>query len=182
MAIETEVKIRVSQKKFETLMKFCFGCRSPRFREEKNIFYSIPRGFLRLRSCDEEVFVTYKSDRKKDTNLNCREEIEFDYPEKDFQKLQTFFSRLGFEKYFEYTKLRANYDVEGGMSGGYFATVSFDILPNGNRYLEVEKKEAGSEKIVENLLERFELDKYPREKRSYLEILKEIRCENGRDD
>lgn len=171
--IETEVKIAVDRRKFEAAIKDCFGDSFPEFKEERNIFYGVPSGFLRLRDYAGEILVTYKGKREEEGELNCREEIEFDYSKQDFEKLQIFFSKIGLPKYFEYTKKRANYEVEGGMSGGYFATISFDILPNGERYIEVEKKEAGGENIIENILHRLEIDRCFREKRSYLEIVKE---------
>lgn len=169
MAIETEVKIPVDEKTFERALEELWRFEilvyqiKPEFKMEKNVFYKVPAGFLRLRSYADSVSVTYKGKREDSEKLNSREEIEFKYPERDFDKLGLLLSRIGLEKEIEYQKQRANFYFRDG------PIVSFDILPNGQRYIEIEN----TPEKIENIVSRLDLQNHPREKRSYLEIIKD---------
>lgn len=174
--LETEVKIPVDKETFEKVIKELWsgivacGDSGPRFKEEINIFYKVPKGFLRLRDYDGEVKVTYKSERKDSRKINSREEIEFEYPKGDFEKMKLFFSRIGLEKHLEYTKKRANYYFDDGYLGGVGAVASFDILPSGKRYIEIEDIDPSGEAIP-HIRKMLGLENHQIEKRSYLEIV-----------
>lgn len=179
--IEKEIKIELDKTTFEKTAKELWkgivlsGSAGPQFLQERNIFYSVPAGFLRLRDYDGEVSVTYKGERQNSESINAREEIEFKYPEQDFDKLKLFFSKVGLVRYFEYTKQRANYYFDGGGMGGMIigAVASFDILPNGKRYIEIEDLLKESEETIPHLVKILKLENYPIEKRSYLDIVRE---------
>jgi predicted adenylyl cyclase CyaB len=165
--LEVEVKIPVSLKVFDGVVKKLWENSEPEFCEEKNIFYKVPSGFLRLRKFGEDVKVTYKGKREKSEEFNSREEIEFDYGIDDFEKLQLLFSRMGMKRDIEYTKRRANYLFGDGWDG--HATISLDVLEDGKRFIEVEDKP----EVITNVLKYLELNKFPRERRSYLQIVKD---------
>jgi predicted adenylyl cyclase CyaB len=165
--IETEVKIPVTQELFEAALDKLWGVlikcynQKPEFIEEKNVFYKVPNGFLRLRDYGGQVSVTYKGKREESEKFNCREEIEFKYEEEDLGKLELLFSRMGLKKEIEYTKQRSNFYFDDG------PIASFDILPNGQRYIEIED----TPQTIQNIVELLGLKDCPIEKRSYLEII-----------
>ena len=164
MAIETEVKIKLSKRDFDKRINqlWILGLSEPRFISEHNEFYEVPRGFLRLRRYEDRVAVTFKGNRQESNKFNSREEIEFHYSMSDYSKLNAFFEGMGLKKSFAYTKQRALYHFDDG------PIASFDILPNGDRYIEIED----SEETVTNIVNLLELQTFPLEKRSYLELLK----------
>jgi predicted adenylyl cyclase CyaB len=178
--VETEVKIPVEDTIFETSrVALKRGVQLDSFLLEENIFYKTPEGFLRLRKYDQQISVTYKGERTKSETINSREEIEFDeYCPEEFDKLKTFFSRLGLKRDFEYTKQRLIYRFDQGIFGDHNCAVSFDILPNGDKYIEIEElvsegiySPASTGKTIENVVRTLGLQNYPREKRNYLEIV-----------
>ena len=185
--LETEVKIPVDEKTFEaSRIALNRGFKLPDFFPEENIFYKTPEGFLRLRKYCGNILVTYKGNRIESEKMNSREEIEFeDYLPKDFDKLRTFFLRLGLKKDFEYTKQRSIYRFDQGIFGAHDCAVSFDILPNEDKYIEIEElisdgiHDASSDgKTIDNVVLRLGLQKHPLEKRNYLDIVRGKKWKN----
>jgi len=163
MAIETEAKIRVSEEDFNSRIKQLWidNLSEPVFIPEHNEFYEVPRGFLRLKRFGEIIKVTFKGPRQESNEFNSREELEFHYPLGQYGELKRFYEAIGLKRHFQYTKQRADYVFDDG------PVASFDILPNGERYIEIED----SEESVRNIVSLLNLQNFPLEKRSYLEIL-----------
>lgn len=160
MAIETEVKVRVDNKKFENLYaKMGAG----QFFDQRNLFYALDEGFLRLRleqeqGCPDRSFLTFKGEKLK-SKFNSRKELEL-FIGKDFETASELLLALGFRMNFEYSKKRINYK-----SGK--CIVSLDILQDNSRYVEIE----GSESSIKRNIRDLGLQKYPLEQRSYLQLL-----------
>jgi predicted adenylyl cyclase CyaB len=163
MAIETEVKIKIGKKEFDERVKQLWkdNLSEPRFIAEHNDFYEVPRGFLRLKRFGNWLKVTFKGPRQDSDEFNSREEIEFHYPVWQYDGIKYFYEAMGLKKCFQYVKQRADYIFDDG------PVASFDILPNGDRYIEIED----SEETIRNIVSLLKLQDFPIEKRSYLELL-----------
>lgn len=163
--LETEVKVRLSKREFDKRVKQLWtdSLGEPQFIGELNDFYNVPNGFLRLKRFRDIIKVTFKGPRQDSNEFNSREEIEFDYPLWQYDEIKRFYEALGLKLHFQYTKQRANYFFDDG------PIASFDILPNGERYIEIED----SEETIRNVVSLLKLQDFPLEKRSYLEILKD---------
>lgn len=160
MAIETEVKIPVDD---ETFDRIYFELGAGFFFNQRNMFYEVNQGFLRLRleqepDCPDRSFITFKGEKLK-SKFNSRKELEL-FVGKDFETVQELLSLLGFSMNFEYSKKRINYKSTSGV-------VSLDILSNNSRYVEIE----GNERFIKENIRDFGLQKYALEQRSYFEIL-----------
>jgi len=154
--METEAKIRIGDKELNRIITVAGNLN---FSKQENIIYELSNGFVRIRDENNKTIITFKGKRKK-SKLNLREETEFlvDTEKNNVKKL---FSFLGLKDSFEYGKLRANFELND-------CVVSVDLLPNNEKYVEVE----GNRKNILKNLEILGLKNKEIEKRSYLEILK----------
>ncbi|HLF53620.1 MAG TPA: class IV adenylate cyclase [Candidatus Nanoarchaeia archaeon] len=161
--IEREVKIKLDGKEVERLVKL-LG--KPDYFPQKNLIYILNRGYLRIRREKGKTIVCLKGNNQS-KNFFLREEIEFSAGKSDFKKIVKLFSRLGYNKSFEYKKRRANFYLNN-------CVVSIDILPNLASYAEIE----GDKKNIHKNLEILGLDKCELENKSYVEILNENKQNN----
>ncbi|MFA5084405.1 MAG: class IV adenylate cyclase [Candidatus Paceibacterota bacterium] len=156
MAIETEVKIRLDEKGLAGIIK---KLGKPEFFPQQNIFYQFPKGFLRIRGENGKTYITLKG-KNNSKEYNEREEIEFRVQTQSLSELRHLFGSLGMIEKLHYEKQRANFRLND-------CIVSIDLLPDGKTYIEIE---GNREKITKNL-RALDLIRYPRENRSYFEML-----------
>ncbi len=152
MIVENEVKVRLSEKNFQRVSSLLGPAK---YYSQKNKFYSLPNGFLRLRTENENSFLTFKG-KSLEAKFKACEEIEFKFPEDSEKKLTTFIERLGLKFILEYTKTRASYIFPD-------CVICLDILSNGNKYLEIE----GEDQVIQEKMSFFGLSSFDIEKKSY---------------
>jgi adenylate cyclase class 2 len=151
---ETEAKFRVTLNDIKKLnMNF-------NFFKQKNVIYTLEKSFLRIRSENNNTFITFKGE-KKENKLNVREEIEF-IVDTNIDVVKKLFSSIGFKDYFEYEKLRANFSLNN-------CILSIDKLPNSEIYLEIE----GDEKSVLETIDVLGYSEREIISKNYMEVLKD---------
>jgi adenylate cyclase class IV len=156
MPTETEVKIRLDEKELDGILHV-LG--KPKFQPQKNIFYRLDGCCLRERHENGKIILTFKGKRTDNEKLNIRSEIEISFKNNIKPKIGEFFSYSGSAP-FSYTKYRASFRLNN-------CDVYLDILPNKEKYIEIEGKEGD---IMKNM-QLLGLNEKENEKRSYLEIL-----------
>lgn len=157
--MEIEAKILLKERELSHILELVG---EPRFYSQNNIIYSSKKGFLRIRTERGWTRATFKGKRSLDEELNCREELDFDFKESEISQMKKMMKLLGFSGPFEYSKRRANYVLNE-------CTVSIDILPNSQKYIEIE---GDKENIYKNI-KFLGLKKRNIENRSYQQILKD---------
>ncbi len=117
MALETEIKVRVSSADLESIRSRLTDLgarqRSPR-QQESNLLFDFPDGKLRSSDCalrlriyGEQVILTFKGKTQSDPLFKRREELECLVG--DAQQIQKILQGLGMDVCFEYSKLREIY-------------------------------------------------------------------------
>lgn len=178
--IETEAKIRIEKQDLERLAKELQITKFPSrakvmwdpernlllpkpngFFNQENIIYALGESTLRIRTELEKTIITYKGP-PRENKFKSREETEFSVNTSS-ETVAKLFSSLGFQETLRYRKQRANYYLNG-------CTISLDILGN-LYYVEIE----GSEKDIERTIQPLGLTDKPLEKRSYYDILQEVK-------
>ncbi|MDA2923263.1 class IV adenylate cyclase [Acidobacteria bacterium AH-259-L09] len=119
MALETEVKIRISQKDLDRirtrLTELGACCVSSRRKEENLLFDFSDRKLeaagcaVRLRTYGEQATLTFKAKIQDDPLYKKREELET--PVNDPEAMQEILEALGMNVYFEYSKFREIYEL-----------------------------------------------------------------------
>ncbi|VVB77734.1 CYTH domain protein [uncultured archaeon] len=156
--IETEAKIRLSEKEFNDLYE---KLGSPDFILQKNWGYFFDENMLRIREEDEKRYVTLKrkSLEKKANGYNSREEIEFGIS--DIEAAKKVFEIFGLPAECYYEKKRATVNKKD-------CVICFDKINENQYFIEVE----GEEKDIERILKEFNLESKPIETRNYFQIIK----------
>jgi len=167
MEIETEAKILLEEEEFEIIKKNLGESYTD--YEQENSIYDLKNGFLRIRNEPGKTVLTVKGKRDITEVLNCREELNFNFPPREIPKLRKLAEFLGLKETLSYTKRRQDYDHPINMLLLNRCKVCLDDLPNGQKYIEIEGK---SEDVCKNI-ENLGLKGKPIEHRSYQEILKE---------
>ncbi len=158
--IETEVKIKINECKLKEIVEI-LG--KPKYFSQENIIHELKEGIVRLRREKGEIFITYKG-KRKNYDMNVREEIEFTVKNSNLEKILNFFNKIGFDNWTSYCKKRANFSHRE-------CVISIDILPNKDIYLEIE----GNRSSILECLDEFNLRLEDSENRSYLEIIRDAR-------
>ena len=151
MALETEVKIRITQEDLDPirarLKELGAHCLSPR-REEKNVLFDFADRNLetcgcavRLRTFGEKTTLTFKGEIQEDPLFKKREELETRV--EDPQALIKVLEALGMHICFEYSKFREIYRLSVDQHKG---EICLDETPVGT-FVEIE----GSEEAIEAL-------------------------------
>ncbi len=123
---------------------------------QKNVIYKFDNGLLRVRSENGKSFLTAKG-KRLDDKFNSRPEIESELPADFFSQ----FESLGLGSPIYYEKYRASFTLND-------CTICLDNL-DGRYFVEIE----GNEKEIIKNMTVLGLQDLPREKRSYLEIIKD---------
>jgi len=154
--METEAKIKIGDSDVNHIVSLAGKLK---FSKQENIIYDLSNGFVRIRNENDKTIITFKGKRKK-SKLNLREETEF-LVDTEKDKMKKIFSFLGLKNAFEYEKLRANFELND-------CVVSVDLLPNNEKYVEIE----GKRKNILKNLEILGLSRRKIIKQAYQEILK----------
>jgi adenylate cyclase class IV len=149
--IETEVKIEVDDTTFYRIYK---ELNSHILVEQKNLIYRNENSILRLRQESDKTILTIKG-IDSGINFNSRPEVEAELAWNAFEEMRQLMPDA-----FYYEKRRATVREP-------HCVICFDILHNGRKYIEIEADEARIKKYIK----KFGLEDFPREKRSYLELL-----------
>jgi adenylate cyclase class 2 len=155
MALETEVKIRITQEDLEgvraRLTQLGANCLSPR-GEEKNTLFDFPDRNLettgcavRLRTYGETTTLTFKGEIQEDPRFKKRQELEthVDDPEAMIKVLEG----LGMHICFEYSKIREVYALSVDQEQ---AEICLDETPVGT-FVEIEGPEDAIEALASQL-------------------------------
>jgi adenylate cyclase class IV len=158
---EIEAKIKISKGEYFRIFDGPFEWTEI---NQENVFYSLGECFLRIRrevleEGLEKMSLTYKGPLQKG-KLKVREESEVGFTE-GYHKLIGIFGAMGFEPDLEYEKYRCKSTIHN-------CEVCLDLLPNKDRYLEVE---GVSEKDVLECLDFLKVESRDFERRSYQDIL-----------
>lgn len=153
--IETEAKIKLTSEDKDRILAI-LG--EPKFISQENTFYKIGDKFARVRLENNQLIVNTKG-KKENDKFGSRKEIEFSL-DKGKNNVHDFFLALGIEKALFYKKQRANFHLNN-------CTISMDILPEENYYLEIE----GNEKDIEIVMKNLKLNNHALETKSYAEIM-----------
>jgi len=157
--IETEVKIKVDNKKVKEIIKFLGD---PKYFNQTNLIYQNCNGFLRLRKEKGNTIITSKGERKDD-KFGSREEIEFSIKgEKGFSILRKILEKIGLKETFYYYKKRACFEFG-------LCLICLDCVTNGT-YLEIESK---SNEDISRTINFFDLYEKDIERRAYHKILQD---------
>lgn len=151
MALETEVKIRITQEDLDRvrarLTELGAHCLSPR-RKEKNILFDFADRKLetcgcavRLRTYGKKTTLTFKGEIQEDPCFKKREELETSV--EDPQALVKVLEALGMHICFEYSKFREIYRLSVDQDQ---AEICLDETPVGT-FVEIE----GSENTIKAL-------------------------------
>jgi adenylate cyclase class IV len=166
--IETEVKIEIDRsKKFQEIYE---SIGSPNWEIQRNYLFSFGKSFLRLRHESEKAYITIKGEDAGE-EMNKRPEIECEIP-KDF--FVNFARMRNGQSLFDYAQPPIYYEKSRASAKFRGCQVCLDNF-FGTHYLEIE----GKESAIKEVIQHFNLEDFPIEKRSYLEMLKEMRCEDG---
>lgn len=157
--LETEVKIEIDRERKVKEIYEAIG--RPSWDVQRNYLFAFGESFLRIRHEAGKAFLTSKG---KDSGgvYNQRPEIECEIPTEFFMGFSKLAGLNGNPRYYE--KSRASAEFMG-------CQVCLDNF-SGTHYLEVE----GQERDITKVIEKFGLQEFPIEKRSYLELLG---CEDG---
>jgi predicted adenylyl cyclase CyaB len=153
---EIEAKIKLSQFNLKRVVE---KLGEPEYFDQENIFYRSKSDNLRVRYEKNKIILTRKGEAEK-SKYKKREEVEWEFSGTR-EELEKLMIERKYSRVFGYIKKRANYNHDG-------CVVSIDLLPNKDRYIEIE---SDSESDIERVVEFLGLDILPLEKRSYLEIL-----------
>lgn len=162
MAIETEVKIEIERRgevhaNYERIYE---RIGKPAWQIQRNYIFSFGESFLRIRREAEKSYLTVKG-KDNGGEFNSRQEIECEIPVEFFIG---FASVIGANAQpFYYEKSRASASFMG-------CQVCLDNF-FGTRYCEIE----GEKEKIPQVIETLGLRGCPVEKRSYLELLKELK-------
>lgn len=151
--IETEAKIKLTEIEFK---KFICLFNRPNFIDQENIIYLISGGFLRIRRENDKKIITLK--KSAEGEFNSRKEIEFE-TNSNLRNLKEFFKELNFQQTLTYRKRRANIRRDQ-------CTISLDILPKDNYYIEIE----GKPEKIKQIIKEFNLQNHRLETKSYFEL------------
>lgn len=164
MAIETEVKIEIDRPKKLDEIYEVIG--RPDWTIQRNYIFPFSGNILRLRYEDKtgKSFLTFKG---KDVGgeFNCREERECEIPAELFMSMSRGVAKRPVQEfgnqphYYEKSRAQANYGNCVVCIDNFFGTYYCEIEGNG--------------KDIQRLVGEFGLENFPREKRSYLELLME---------
>ncbi|MDA2933740.1 class IV adenylate cyclase [Acidobacteria bacterium AH-259-D05] len=155
MALETEVKIRISQEELDPirtrLTELGARCVSSR-QEEENVLFDFPDRNLeaagcaiRLRIYGEHTLLTFKGKIQDDPHYKKREELESSVS--DAEKMKAILQALGMEACFKYSKFREIYRISLNQQR---VEVCLDETPVGI-FVEIE----GSPPAIEDLAAHF---------------------------
>jgi len=154
MAIETEVKIELDRKaKVDEIYQ---AIERPNWEIQRNYIFSFGNNLLRLRQENDKAYLTAKG-VNNGTEFNSREEVECVIPVEFFMGFASLVSSKRPPLYYEKSRASARFMDCQVCLDNFF----------GIRYLEIE----GREENIRRVISRFELEDFPIEKRSYLELL-----------
>ncbi len=173
MAIETEVKIRITREDLDSirarLKTLGASCRAPRQKEENWLFDFPDRDLLaagcavRLRVYGKETFLTFKGKVQDDPRFKKREELESNVDDPD--KIRSILQHLGMIVCFKYSKFREIYQLSVDQA---HVEVCLDETPVGT-FAEIE----GSALEIENVAAQLGWNPDSFIRRSYLEMYEE---------
>ena len=173
MAIETEVKVRITQEDLDSirarLMELGASCLAPRQKEENWLFDFPDQNLrtagcaLRLRVYGEETLLTFKGKIQNDPRFKKREELESSVGDPD--QIKNILHHLGMSVRSKYSKFREIYQLPVNQA---HVEVCLDETPVGT-FAEIE----GPASEIEDLAARlgWTLDSFIR--RNYLEMYEE---------
>jgi adenylate cyclase class 2 len=155
MALETEVKIRITQEELDPirarLKELGARCLSPR-TEEKNLLFDFTDRNLetcgcavRLRTFGEEITLTFKGEVQEDPRFKKRQELETSV--QDPQATIKVLEALGMHICFEYSKVREVYTLSVDQDQ---AEICLDETPVGT-FVEIEGPESTIEALASQL-------------------------------
>ena len=157
MALETEVKIRITQEDLDLdrvrarLTELGAYCLSPR-REEKNILFDFADRNLetcgcavRLRTYGEKTTLTFKGEIQEDPRFKKRQELETSV--EDPRAMIKVLEALGMHICFEYSKIREVYTLSVDQDQ---AEICLDETPVGT-FVEIEGPENTIEALASQL-------------------------------
>jgi adenylate cyclase class IV len=161
---ETEVKIEIDrQKKFDEIYE---AIGKPDWTTQRNYIFSFSGNILRLRYEDKtgKAYLTFKG-KDQGEEFNSREERECNIPAELFESVSKSLTKRPIQEfnnqphYYEKSRAQVNYGNCVVCLDNFFGTY----------YCEIEGQEAD----IKRLIQKFGLEEFPREKRSYLEMLME---------
>lgn len=175
MALETEVKIRITEEDLERvrarLNELGARCVSPR-AEEKNILFDFPERNLettgcaiRLRTYGEKCTLTFKGEVQEDPRFKKRQELETSI--EDPKAMIKVLEGMGMHVCFEYSKIREVYTLSVEKDD---AEICLDETPVGI-FVEIE----GSENSIETLASHLGWTPDSFIRRNYIEMYLEAR-------
>ncbi|MEE8161051.1 MAG: class IV adenylate cyclase [Acidobacteriota bacterium] len=155
MALETEIKVRVSPEDLESIRSRLTDLGadqiSPR-QQESNLLFDFPDGklrgsdcALRLRTYGEQVTLTFKAKTQSDPLFKRREELESLVG--DAQQIQKILQGLGLDVCLEYSKFREIYRCP---VDGKRVDVCLDETPVGT-FVELEGSSEDIRKLADRL-------------------------------
>lgn len=159
MAIETEIKIKISDRQTLSaqLVREGFVKQRERYFED-NILFDYPTNTLRERGCAlrvrtlaDSTLLTFKGPAKVNAQFKTREEIEI--TTSDGASLKLILSRIGLHPVFRYQKYRTEYALgspSGDHSGPGVVAAMVDETPIG-AYLELEGEESAILPLIPRL-------------------------------
>lgn len=173
MALETEVKIRVSKEDFESirarLQKLQARLLSPRLKEE-NLLFDFPDNrlresgcALRLRTCGKHALLTFKGKLQEDPTFKKREELETNVA--DPRAARQILESLGMTLKFEYSKFRESYEL---FRDDQRIEVCLDETAAGT-FVEIE----GADQSIRKLAEQFGWSPGQFIRKNYVELFME---------
>jgi len=157
MPIETEVKIEIDQpKKFEEIYR---ALENPIWSRQRNYIFLSQSGFLRIRYECSKAFLTVKG-KELGGKFNNKQEAECEIPSEFFME----FSKIlrAQKQLIYYEKSRASVKFMN-------CQICLDRF-FGKEYIEIE----GSEQDIAKVMQKFRLQKFTIEKRSYGQIYAEM--------
>ena len=155
MALETEIKIRITQEKLDRvrarLTELGAHCLSPR-KEEKNVLFDFADRNLetcgcavRLRTYGDKTTLTFKGEIQEDPRFKKRQELETSV--EDPEALIKVLEALGMYVCFEYSKIREIYTLSVDQDQ---AEICLDETPVGT-FVEIEGPENTIEALASQL-------------------------------
>jgi adenylate cyclase class 2 len=139
------------KKEVQTDTYFQHPCRD--FRKTDEAF--------RVRAAGKKFYLTYKGPKAK-SDLKIRREIEFPVSEKIYELL----TALGFTRTLVVKKTRKYYSIRG-------LEVALDNVTGLGRFIEIESREAGSEKKIMQLAKKLGIKEESITTKSYSELIEE---------
>ena len=155
MALETEVKIRITQEDLDgvraRLTELGAHCLSPRGEETNILFDFTDRNLetcgcaIRLRTFGEEITLTFKGEVQEDPRFKKRQELETSV--QDPQATIKVLEALGMHICFEYSKVREVYTLSVDQDQ---VEICLDETPVGT-FVEIEGPESTIEALASQL-------------------------------